>query len=49
MFDLRLTNATLADGRTGVDIGVSAGRITAIAPNLGGEAGETIDVDGQLV
>ena len=49
MFDLKLTNATLADGRTGVDIGVTAGRIAAIEPNLGREAGETIDAAGQLV
>jgi cytosine deaminase len=49
VFDLKLTNATLANGRTGVDIGVIAGRIAAIEPNLGGDAGETIDADGQLV
>lgn len=49
MFDLKLTNATLADGRTGVDIGMSGGRITAMEANLGGEAGETIDAAGQLV
>ena len=49
MFDLKLTNATLPDGRAGVDIGVSGGRITAIEANLGGEAGEVIDAAGQLV
>jgi cytosine deaminase len=49
VFDLKLTNATLADGRTGVDIGITAGRIAAIEPNLGGDAGETIDAAGQLV
>ena len=49
MFDLKLTNATLPDGRTHVDIGVAGGRITAIEPNLGGEAGEVIDAGGQLV
>ena len=49
MFDLKLTNATLADGRTGVDIGISGDRITAIAANLGGAAGRTIDAAGQLV
>lgn len=49
MFDLKLTNATLPDGRSGVDIGVSGGRIAAIETNLGGEAGEVIDASGQLV
>ncbi|NGP17358.1 amidohydrolase family protein [Devosia aurantiaca] len=49
MFDLKLTNATLADGRTGLDIGVSDGRIAAIEANLGGDAGEVIDAAGQLV
>jgi cytosine deaminase len=49
VFDLKLTNTALADGRTGMDIGMSGGRITAIEANLGGEAGETIDAVGQLV
>ncbi|MBK1793110.1 amidohydrolase family protein [Devosia sp. WQ 349] len=49
MFDLKITNANLPDGRTGVDIGVKDGRITAIEKNLGGEAGETIDAGNQLV
>lgn len=49
MFDLKITNATLADGRTGLDIGVTGGRIAAIEPNLSGEAGEIIDAAGQLV
>ncbi|MDV3251290.1 amidohydrolase family protein [Devosia sp. BK] len=49
MFELKITNATLTDGRKGVDIGVRNGRIAAIEANLGGEAGEVIDADGQLV
>ena len=49
MFELKITNATLPDGRKGVDIGVSGGRIAAIEPKLAGEAGEVIDADGQLV
>ncbi|MEP7452290.1 amidohydrolase family protein [Phyllobacterium sp. SB3] len=49
MFDLKLTNATLPDGRTGVDIGVKSGRIAAVEAKLGGEAGEVIDAAGQLV
>jgi cytosine deaminase len=49
MFDLKITNATLPDGRKGLDIGVQNGRIAALASNLQGEAGETIDAAGQLV
>lgn len=49
MFDFKLTNATLPDGRTGMDIGVTAGRIVAVEPNLGGEAAEVLDAAGQLV
>jgi cytosine deaminase len=49
MFELKITNANLPDGRTNVDIGVKDGRIAAIETNLAGEAGEVIDADGQLV
>ncbi|UYO01213.1 MAG: amidohydrolase family protein [Devosia sp.] len=49
MFDLKIINATLPDGRTGLDIGIRAGRITALETNLGGDAGETINAAGQLV
>ncbi|KRB01123.1 cytosine deaminase [Devosia sp. Root685] len=49
MFELKITNATLPDGRKNVDIGVKGGKIAAIEANLGGEAGEVIDADGQLV
>ncbi|KKB81124.1 cytosine deaminase [Devosia soli] len=49
MFELKITNATLTDGRKGVDIGVRDGKIAAIEANLGGEGGEVIDADGQLV
>lgn len=49
MFELKITNANLPDGRKGVDIGVREGRIAAIEANLGGEAGEVIDAAGQLV
>ncbi|MBA8903959.1 amidohydrolase family protein [Phyllobacterium sp. P30BS-XVII] len=49
MFDLKVTNATLPDGRTHIDIGIKSGRIVAVETNLGGEAGETIDADGLLV
>ncbi|ODT71424.1 MAG: cytosine deaminase [Pelagibacterium sp. SCN 63-23] len=49
MFDLKITNANLPDGRAGIDIGVQNGRIAAIEANLAGEAGEIIDAAGQLV
>jgi cytosine deaminase len=49
VFDLKIPNATLPDGRTGIDIGVSGGRIAAVEAGLGGEAREVIDANGQLV
>src|SRR5450631_3405050 len=49
MIDLLIRNATLADGRTGVDIAVVGERIAEVGPNIMGEARETIDADGQLV
>ncbi|MFD1254073.1 Cytosine deaminase [Devosia equisanguinis] len=49
MFDLKITNATLPDGRKSIDIGIQNGRIAALEPNLAGDAGETIDAAGQLV
>src|SRR5450631_88199 len=49
MIDLLIRNATLADGRTGVDIAVVGDRIAEVAPNIAGESRETIDADGQLV
>ncbi|GAA4026690.1 amidohydrolase family protein [Actimicrobium antarcticum] len=49
MLELILRNCTLADGRTGIDIGIEAGRIVAVAPQLVATAGETIDAAGQLV
>ena len=49
MFELKITNATLPDGRKNIDIGIKDGKIAAIEANLGGEAGEVIDADGQLV
>ncbi len=49
MFDLKLINATLPDGRTGMDIGIQNGRIVALEPNLAGDAGSSIDAAGQLV
>ena len=49
MFDLKLTNATLPDGCTAMDIGIRQGRIAAVEAGLAGEAGEVIDAEGQLV
>ncbi len=48
-FDLVVRNATLPDGRKGQDVGVSAGRIAAIGPNLAAEAGETVEAGGYLL
>jgi cytosine deaminase len=49
MFDLKILNATLPDGRTGIDIGIQNGRIAALEPSLAGDAAESIDAAGQLV
>ncbi|MGF0537862.1 amidohydrolase family protein [Agrobacterium sp. ES01] len=49
MFDLMIRNANLPDGRKGIDIGVSGGKIAAIEVGLPGAAGEVIDATGRLV
>src|ERR1700694_4381265 len=46
MLDLIVRNATLADGRRGIDVGVEAGRIAAADPHLQAAAGQTIDAQG---
>jgi len=48
-FDLIVQNATLPDGRSGIDIGIVAGRIAAIAPKLQAQAATVIDAAGRLV
>jgi len=48
-FDLIVKNATLPDGRTAQDIGVSGSRIAAIEPGIEAEAGREIDAGGLLV
>ena len=48
-FDLIVRNATLPDGRTGVDIACAGGKIAAIEPNISAEAGRVIDATGRLV
>jgi len=47
--DLILRGATLPDGRTGLDIGIKAGRIAALEPALPEQASREIDVGGCLV
>src|SRR6185436_17037545 len=51
-YDLMVRNATLPDGRKGIDIAVRNGRIDAVAPraDLASIAGTVeIDAEGQLV
>jgi len=48
-FDLLVRNATLPDGRSGLDIAAAGGRIVAIEPRLSGDARETLDAKGRLV
>jgi len=47
--DLLVRNAALPDGRTGQDIAVTAGKITAVEARIAGEAGEVIEAQGQLL
>lgn len=47
--DLILRHANLPDGRVDVDIGISDGRIVAVAPALDARAPQEIDVRGCLV
>lgn len=49
MFDLLVTNATLPDGKSGVSIGCTAGKIIAVEAGLNAEAGQIIDAEGLLV
>jgi cytosine/creatinine deaminase len=48
-FDLIVKNATLPDGRTGVDIACAGGKIAAIEAGITAEAGRVIDAKGRLV
>ncbi|MFE1597754.1 amidohydrolase family protein [Methylobacterium sp. ID0610] len=47
--DLILRNATLPDGRAGLDIAVAGGRIVGIERGIPGPAGTEIDAAGHLV
>ena len=49
MFDLIVRHANLPDGRTDIDVGVSAGRIAAIETALPAGAPAEIDATGHLV
>ncbi|MFD3190136.1 amidohydrolase family protein [Sedimentitalea sp. HM32M-2] len=49
MFDLIVKNATLPDGRTGIDMACADGRIAAVEPGIAAEAGQIIDAAGHLV
>ncbi len=46
MFDLVIRNANLPDGRTGIDIAISGGRIAAVEAGITAEAGQSIDDGG---
>jgi cytosine/creatinine deaminase len=48
-FDLLIRNATLPDGRSGIDIACADGRIAAVEPRIAAEAGRVIDAEGRLV
>jgi cytosine deaminase len=49
MLDLIVRNCNLPDGRRDVDIGILAGRISAIEPTLPAQAAQELDAQGQLV
>jgi cytosine/creatinine deaminase len=49
MLDLLITNASLADGRTGMSVAVRDGKIVEVKPGLAAPAAETIDAGGQLL
>src|SRR3954471_2219591 len=48
-FDLIVRNATLPDGRTGLDIGIRGGKIAAVERGIAAEAARVIDAQGCLV
>ena len=49
MLDLLIRNATLPDGRKGIDIAIANGRIVEVRPQVSAEALEIIDAAGLLV
>ncbi len=49
MFELIVKNATLPDGRSGLDIACRNGRIAAVETGISAQAQDVIDADGLLV
>jgi cytosine deaminase len=49
MLDLIIRNASLPDGRIGMDIGIAGASITAVEPRLAASAAREIDASGLLV
>ncbi|MGA0372403.1 MAG: amidohydrolase family protein [Paracoccaceae bacterium] len=49
MFELLVKNATLPDGRSGIDIACNKGEIVALENGISAEAKDTIDAKGWLV
>jgi cytosine deaminase len=47
--DLLLRNATLPDGRTGIDVLVTGGKIVNVAPRINADARSTVDAQGYLL
>jgi cytosine/creatinine deaminase len=47
--DLVIRNATLPDGRSGIDIGIESARIAAVEPMLAARGEREIDAEGDLV
>src|SRR5438445_682172 len=48
MNDLLIKNATLPDGRTGIDVLVSDGRIADVAQNIAAAAAQTLDARAKV-
>ena len=48
-FDLLIQNATLPDGRKGMDIACAGGRIKAVERGITGDAARVIEAEGRLV
>src|SRR3954462_11355816 len=49
MFDLIVRNATLSDGRSGLDIAIRDGKIAAVEHAIAAQAARVIDAQGCLV
>ncbi|WP_395815292.1 amidohydrolase family protein [Devosia sp.] len=49
MFDLVIRNANLPDGRIGIDIAITGGKIEAVDAGITADAGQVIDAAGRLV